>query len=52
MLSIYVQPTVDNVEVADPIFNCSSLEEMKLHVESRWLEVLKPVSVNLPRLKR
>ncbi|KAJ1693088.1 hypothetical protein LUZ63_009786 [Rhynchospora breviuscula] len=53
VLSIYVQPTASTVDVPDLVFTCSSLEEMKLQVDNKTkLEVLNPVSVNLPHLRK
>ncbi|KAJ4730908.1 F-box family protein [Rhynchospora pubera] len=51
VLSIYVQPSVCQVNVPDQAFTCPSLEELKLHVDNRYPEVLRPAAVNLPNLK-
>ncbi|KAJ3690753.1 hypothetical protein LUZ61_019917 [Rhynchospora tenuis] len=52
VLSIYVQPDFVFVEVPMEPFTCSSLEEMKLQVDDTWLQVLDPVSVSLPNLRK
>ncbi|KAJ4774878.1 F-box family protein [Rhynchospora pubera] len=51
VLSIYVQPSVCDVNVPDQAFICTSLEELKLHVDNRYPEVLRPAAVNLPNLR-
>ncbi|KAJ3690754.1 hypothetical protein LUZ61_019918 [Rhynchospora tenuis] len=53
VLSIYVQPKALCVEVPDVAFTCSSLKEMKLQFNNnRKLQVLNPVLVNLPHLRK
>ncbi|KAJ1693087.1 hypothetical protein LUZ63_009785 [Rhynchospora breviuscula] len=53
VLSIYVQPNLINIDVPNLAFTCSSLEEMKLHIDNNTrLEVLNPVSFSLPHLRK
>ncbi|KAJ3690766.1 hypothetical protein LUZ61_019930 [Rhynchospora tenuis] len=58
VLSIYLRPRLDWVDIIpDPIFTCSSLEEIKLQVKNRaghsiWLDRLNPMVVTLPHLRR
>ncbi|KAJ4774877.1 F-box family protein [Rhynchospora pubera] len=51
VLSIYVQPSVCEVDVPNQAFTCPSLEELKLHVDNRYPKVLRPPAVNLPNLR-
>ncbi|KAJ3690761.1 hypothetical protein LUZ61_019925 [Rhynchospora tenuis] len=51
VLSIYVQPSICEVNVPDQAFTCLSIEDLKLHVDNRCPEVLRPAAVNLPNLR-
>ncbi|KAJ1693086.1 hypothetical protein LUZ63_009784 [Rhynchospora breviuscula] len=52
VLSIYVQSRPVSVDVPDLAFTCSSLEEMKLRVDYALFNILNPVSVCLPHLRK
>ncbi|KAJ4803904.1 hypothetical protein LUZ62_016470 [Rhynchospora pubera] len=58
VLSILLQPRLDRVDIIpEPIFTCSSLEEIKLQVKNRadhsiWHDRLNPMVVTLPHLRK
>ncbi|KAJ3690771.1 hypothetical protein LUZ61_019935 [Rhynchospora tenuis] len=54
VLSIYLEPhpTFQDVIVPDPTFTCSSLEELKLHINDSWHKTLNPALVTLPHLRK
>ncbi|KAJ4803903.1 F-box/RNI-like superfamily protein [Rhynchospora pubera] len=52
VLSLYLEPLYDRLEIPDLIFTCSSLEEMKLQFDCCWLGSPHPPLVTLPHLRK